>query len=363
MRYVCSIGWCAALALAIAFPRQSFLGWLGALLLLGFSLALLVLFVGFLARVVEGRRKGVRWALIAVVVVLPAALFGFQRLQSPGDKTQIERTIREVATSDDPAYCNTDLTASYLRQTTGAKLPFADDFCRSEAGKSPADSVDVTRVAVTGDRATAFVAYEGGSIDGSQLLVELTKDDGAWKLNRRVAFEQFDRARFNNAYRSLLLQFGSPPRAAACALRKTAELSNRALERAILDQAHRVFAPIAVHCDRDGVERSFVKTIADPKLAFPQAAVECAAAKVKASPDAKLLRLQLDPIAYNELLLNCEPASLIDFQQRELAAYEDLDAETVDCVLEVFRRLPPTRSIRLSYNQVKYESLIDSCMR
>jgi hypothetical protein len=352
MRYVCLIGWGAALGLAIAFPRQSFLGWLGALLLLGFSLALLVLFVGFLARVVGARRKRVRWVLIAVVVVLPAALFGFQRLHTPGDKAQIERTIRVVAASSDPSYCDTDVTASYLRQMTGAKTPFADDFCRSEAGKSPADSVDVSRVAVADDRATALVAYEGGSIDGSQLLVELTKDDGAWKLNRRVAFERFDRARFDRAYRGLLLAFGSPPRAVACALGKTTALSNPVLERAILDQAHR---------DREGVERSLVKTIADPKFAFPQAAVECAAAKVKASSDAELVHLQRDLIAYNELLLNCEPESLFDFQQRELAAYEDLDAETVDCVLEVFRRLPPTRSIRLSYNQVRYESLIDSC--
>ena len=362
MKYVCLLGCCAGLALLFIFPCPSAPGIVGALLFLGFSLALIALLVVFLARVIGARGGGVRWSLIAVVVLLPAAVYGFRSLNDPGTEAQIERTIETVATSGDPAYCGARVTTAYLEQTTGAKPPFADDFCRSAAGVSPADSVSVGAIAISDNRATAIVANRGGSFDGSRLLVRLT-DEGGWKLDRLLAFEKFDRQRFNRAYRGLLLASGASPGAAACALRKTGALSNPELEHVLLHEESQVFVPIGVACDRQGTERRTVETMANPRSRFPPALVECAAAKLTSSSNAELVRLQQSLVAYNELMLSCDPEALVDFQQRQLSRNDTLSAETVACALAAFRSLPPVEAIRLTYDEARYERLIERCKR
>ena len=362
MKYVCLLGFCAGLALLFIFPCPSAPGIVGALLFLGFSLALIALFAAFLARVLGARGGGVRWSLIAVVVLLPAAVYGFRSLNAPDAETQIERTIQAVATSGDPAYCGTKMTTAYLEQTSGVKPPFADDVCRSEAGASPADSVSVSAIAISDNRATAIVANRGGSFDGSRLLVRLT-DEGGWKLDRLVAFEKFDRRLFNRAYRGLLLASGASPSAAACTLTKIGSLSDAELEHVLLHEESRVLVPIGVSCDRRGTERRAVQAMANPRSGFPPAVVECAAAKLRSSSEAELVRLQRSPVAYNKLLLSCNPEALVDFQQRQLARKDTLSAETVACTVAVFRRLPPVKSIRLTYDEVRYQRLIERCKR
>lgn len=362
MRYVCLFGCGVGLTLVFAFPCPRAPGIVGVLLFLGFALALIALFAGFLARVIGARRSRIKWSLVAVVVLLPAAVFGLRGLNAPRAETQIERTIQAVATSGDPAYCGTKVTTAYLEQTTGAKPPFADDFCRSAAGVSPADSVSVGAIAISDNRATAIVANRGGSFDGSRFLVRLT-DEGGWKLDRLLAFEKLDRRRFNRAYRGLLLASGASPGAAACALRKTGALSNPELENVLLHEESQVFVPIGVACDRRGTERRTVQALANPRTGFPPAVVECAAAKLRSSSNAELVRLQQSLIAYNELMLSCNPEALVDFQQRQLSRNDTLNAETVACALAVFRRLPPVKAIRLTYDEVSYERLIERCKR
>lgn len=362
MKRFCLLGWCAALIAAVVSPRPSLSWSIGALLLLGFTLALIVLFVGFLGRRIGRRRRGVRWVLLTIVILLPTAVLGLHRLNPPDDKARIKRTIEAIATSGDPAYCGTEMTTAYLEQTTGTRPPFADDVCRNAAGVFPADSVSVSEVAISGDRATALVANRGGSFDGSNLLVRL-HDDGGWKLDRLVAFEKFDRRRFNRAYRGLLLASGASPSAAACALRKTGSLSNPELEHVLLHEESRVFVPIGVACDRPGTERRTVQAMANPRTGFPSAVVECAAAKLRSSSDTKLVRLQQSLVAYNELILSCDPEALVDFQQRQLSRNDTLSAEAVACALAIFRRLPPVKAIRLTYDEVRYERLIERCKR
>ena len=192
--------------------------------------------------------------------------------------------------------------------------------------------------------------------------MRLTDDEG-WKLDRLVAFEKFDRRRFNRAYRGLLLASGASPSAAACALRKTGSLSNPELEHVLLHEESRVLGPIGVACDRPGTERRTVQAMANPRTGFPPAVVECAAAKLRSSSDPELVRLQQSLIAYNELMLSCDPEALVDFQQRQLSRNDSLSAETVACALSVFRRLPPVKAIRLTYDEVRYERLIERCER
>ena len=364
MRRFCLLGWCTALVVAVASPRPGPMWSVSALLLLGFTLALIALFAGFLGRRLGAPGHRVRWALLTGLILLPALVFGLHRLNPPSDKTRIESTIESVATSEDPAYCESKVTTAYLEQTTGVRAPFADDRCEADAGRSSAESVDVTAVAIDGDRATATVVNHGGSFDGSILKVELIEEDGEWKLDRLVGFQYFARAKFERAYRRLFLQSGSQAGAAQCGLARMRRLSDRTLEHSFLNgTAQRFFARIDVACDRKGAERNIVKAIAEPKLRFPTAGIDCVAKAIGAASDGELVRLQLDLVAYNELLWNCDGAAVFAYLRRGLASYDDLDAGAVACVLTALRHRPRAAAIRLTYDRPRYEQLIEACER
>jgi hypothetical protein len=286
--------------------------------------------------------------------------FVAQRVLGTSDETKIERTIATVATSSDPAYCDKLVTTRYLEQTTGAKPPFADDFCRSEAAGPRADSTDVLGTHVDGDRATAVVGFEGGSYDGSRVVLRLVSESGQWKLDRILAFARFDRAKFDRAYRSRLLEFGAPPQSVECVLGKARRLTDAEIERAVLENSHRAFAPLAVECDRDGIERNLVALAGNPEYGNPPRVVECAARRIEDACNAQLARLQLDLLAYNELILACDGDALLEFEKRELPE-QGLDPDAVECVLSQLRHLPRAGQIRLIYDGERLDALIQSC--
>jgi hypothetical protein len=296
--------------------------------------------------------------VIGVVLVVVAA-FVLQRLSTRRDGAQISRAVEAAATSTDPSYCRESVTSSYLRQTTGARAPYADQVCESEAGMGGADSVDVSDIAIDGSHATARAAYEGGSLDGARLAVRLVKEGKDWKLDKLVAFEEFDRAKFDRSYTKDLVQFGAPKRAVECALAKAGAYSDRELEQVVLHRAHVVFLPILVGCDREGVEQNVIESVADPNLSFPKGMVSCATGRIRGSTDTELARLQLDLDAYGRLLFDCDSEAVFAYLRRELRAYE-LDSGAVECVVSALRKLPPVEMMRLTY-EGRYEELIASC--
>lgn len=296
--------------------------------------------------------------MIGVLVVL-AVLFALNR--PPGDRAQIDKTIAAVATSADPSYCETRVTPRYLEQVTGTESPFADEICEREAGGSRAIAVDTSGVVVEGDRATAVAHNEGGSFDGSSLAVSLVEEDGHWKLDRLVGFRHFDRARFNRAYRRSFLEFGSPQSSADCATRKARRLSDADIERTTLTGGlRRTFESFFVACDRSGAERTLTSSIAEPDFGLPPQAIQCATGKIKALSDAELVQIQTDLVAYGKLLDSCDRKAIFAYLRRGLSDM-DLNPREVDCVLDVFRNKPVPTAIRLSYDQARYEALIDRC--
>ncbi|MGE5283030.1 MAG: hypothetical protein ACM3N0_12070 [Chloroflexota bacterium] len=362
MKYLlCFLGWLAGIALIRAFPHRSLPAAIGVLLFAAFSLVLLALLARLVVRWLKSQHRGVRWALTGGAVLLLLSLFAFQRLNIPSDKTKIEKTIEAVTIGADPSYCETKLTPRYLEQITGAKPPFADEVCRGEIEMSRAESVDTSEVAIDDTRATAVVAFGGGSFDGSRLAVGLVRENGDWKLNRILAFRHFDRNKFDHAYRRSFLELGSPTSSANCALRRARRLSNAEIERAALTDSRRAFDPIFVACDRDGAERALVSSIAEPKFDFPSRAVQCAAGRLKALSDAELVHVQLSPMTFDKLIYGCGYRAVFAYMERELKSRESLDREAVDCVLRVFRSRPTAGAIRLSYDQARYSQLIDGC--
>jgi hypothetical protein len=360
LTFVCLLGLSAGVALRALFPNNSLLGFLGAVLVVDVSLALLVLLVRALIRPSTSRGSTAK-RIAAGVACLLLILFTVQRLlSSPDDATAIERTIATVATSSDPSYCDELVTTRYLEQTTGARPPFADDFCKSEAEGPRADSASALDAHVDGHRATAVVSFEGGSYDGSIFRLALVEEDGHWKLDRILSLARFERGAFERAYRTRLLEFGSPAESVTCALRAVRQLSDAEIESVTLKGSQRTFASIAVGCDRNGIERSLVATIGNRKYDVPPAAVECAARTIEAAGDAELVRLQLDLLAYNELILDCDGDALLEFEKRELSAH-DLSPREVVCIVARLRSLPRTGQIRLAYDEPRYDALIQDC--
>jgi hypothetical protein len=360
LKHACFLGLCAGLALVALFPSRSLLGFLGAVLVFDAVVALLVLLARSLIRPSESRRRTTaKRAAVGVALILLALIF-VQRLRSPSDGTKIKRTIATVATSSNPTYCDKLVTTRYLQQTTGAKPPFADDFCRSEAAGPRADSTDVLGTRVDGDRATAVVIFEGGSYDGSRFELRLVEEGGQWKLDRILSVLRFDRGKFNRAFRSRLLEFGVPPRSVECVLGKASQLTDAEVEHATLGDSRRVFVPMTVECDRNGIERNLVASIGNRKTGLPPAAVECAARKIENAGDTKLVRLQLDLIAYNELILSCDSGAIVAYEKRELSAGEQ-SPETIGCAVSELQRLSQVDQIRLIYDKTRYDRLVQGC--
>jgi hypothetical protein len=360
MKYLlCILGWIAGAALVMV-SSQRILLTIGILLFVGCSIALIALLAGLGWRWLGARRRGVRWAIVGGSVFL-AALFVFQRLGPLGDRARIERTIQAVLVDSEPSYCETKVTTRYLEQTTGMKAPFADDFCREDARLSRARSVEASRIAIDGGEATAVADLRGGSFDGSRFALRLIEEDGSWKVDRLLGFRHFNRRKFERAYRRTFWEFGSPVSSANCALRRSRRLSNAEIERAALTGIRRTFTPISISCDRDGVERSVVKSISQPSFDLPSQAIQCTAEKLKTLSDAELVQVELSPIAYDGLLYSCGRKAIFEYQERELRAREDLGAKEVQCVLSEFRHLPAAAAIRLGYDQPRYNALIDAC--
>lgn len=350
--------WVAGVALFVIFPGANPLRLLGAMLIAGATLILLVRLGAYLVRSLRRDGLSVKNGLLAAIVLL-VALFVVVRLAGPGDEAQIEDTIRTVALSDDASICTEEVTERYLRQTTGYGPPFGDDLCKDEANESTARAVEVAGIDVDGERAEALVAYRGGGFAGSTVRVGLAKVDGAWKLDRIVGFERFDRAKMEGAYARQLLRYGMSAAAADCALRKVRGLPARRLERSLLTDAPADFASIAVECDRDRVERS-VTGAAVPEGPHPLSTAKCIEERAAAASDAELARLNDDPVTFGRLLYDCDRATVFADQERQLRE-GDLSPEAVRCVSKRLRALPPNDLIRLFYDEERYQAVIDAC--
>jgi hypothetical protein len=356
--YVPILGLCLGVALVAASPDHSLLTIAGRLLFAGSAVALLILFMASIVRSIRSRTVP-GGQLLAGGILLLLVLFVVQRIEAPSAETRVERTIGKVATGTDPAYCDELMTDRYLEQSTGERMPFADEACESEVGHGGADSVDVSRVALDGERARALVGYTGGSLAGSRVVVQLREEDGEWKLDRMVRFVAFDRAGFRDAYRDKLRKLGFSASAASCILARELRFPDEEIEREALAPDHRVFAGIVVGCARATVERNVAGAIADPALGFPPPAVECGRRRLAQSADSELMRLQLDVAAYTELLLACDRGAFLAFHRRGLA--DDLDPGAVECVVARIAELPARTLIELTYDQREYEALIGKC--
>jgi hypothetical protein len=115
------------------------------------------------------------------------------------DEEQITEAIEQAATSDDPARCTEFQTQAFTEQTELATGEEAVAACEENDGDRAGDSVEVDKVAVDGDSATAEVAFTGGGLDGQTLAISLVKEGDQWKADRLEEWVSFDKEAFSAA--------------------------------------------------------------------------------------------------------------------------------------------------------------------
>lgn len=247
------------------------------------------------------RRLGI--GIGVVVALLFVALI--VRFLAAEDEMAIENSIEEVATSSDPSFCTELVTPRYLQQILALPADAAISSCEQYADEEvlQADSVEVERIEIDGDRATAEATYRGSVADGTTLDVALVHEDGEWKLDGEQVAE-LDRAGFLSAYREQLTDplYGFPPTSAGCVVARLGELPDSQLEGLMIAPDPSQIGRLLIACDRTGTEGLLVRPFREPPP-YPTAQIECVESKVRQSTPAELLALYVDP---RGLIAGCE---------------------------------------------------------
>lgn len=328
-----------------------------------FPIALVALFVGFLVvcfLIARSSRRRRRKALLMLgsFVLLIVCLLVVGRLWMPSDEERIQATIEAVFTKSYPSYCDEKVTDHYLEREFDEQQPFADDRCRAESGQGGADSIEVTEIDVRGHHAFAAVSPRGGSLDGSQIEVELVEDGVRWKLQQIYEVLRLDRPSFNRQLAQQIRELGSPGKSVECVRRRAAGLSTVRVEQMIVGAGDGSMTAAYVDCDREGAERAGLGAIASFKLGAP--ATRCVEHGIETANDAELVRLFRDFAAYGAFIARCDPEVIVDYVEQELIG-QNKDPAPVRCVVEAFRGLSPARQWRLSYDEERFSALRERC--
>jgi hypothetical protein len=116
---------------------------------------------------------------------------------SSDDEAQIVTTLKSTTLSPDPNRCTELNTEAYVEQTTHLKGEAALKACEEKAetlqrSELP-DSIKVTNVEIDGEKATADVAFVGGTFDRQVVTTGLRKEEGQWKVDELRGFAHLDR--------------------------------------------------------------------------------------------------------------------------------------------------------------------------
>jgi hypothetical protein len=176
--------------------------------------------------------------LILPLVLLASALAltacGGGSSSSGGDEeASIEKAIETSGTSTDPSKCSEAQTEAFNESESGKSGGAALKACEeeAEANVNPAETVSISNVEVDGETATAEVEVTGSALNEQGLEVEVTKEEGDWKLNKFIAFTNFDgKALGESLEKELLKEEGVTAALAKCVSEGVAEVSQKEAE-------------------------------------------------------------------------------------------------------------------------------------
>lgn len=190
-------------------------------------------------------------------LVLPIALLATLALAACGgggesDEEKVTGVITTSLEGHDPAECGELSTLAFMEQTTDGSGEEAVKACEAEKQSrvDDPDSVKVTAVKVSGAKASAEVAFSGGSFDGQTVEVGLVEEDGDWKLDQIERFVDFSRGKLIAVFERTFAESSEiAPRLADCLLGALRAKSDAALEEIVLEDREALFE-IVVGCEK-----------------------------------------------------------------------------------------------------------------
>jgi hypothetical protein len=119
-----------------------------------------------------------------------------------GDEGRIAEAIERATTTKDPSNCTELQTQRFDERNTGQNGRAAVKRCEEEAkeGGRRAKGAKVSDISVDGEKATAKVEFEGGSLGSQALEVALVEEGGKWKLDRIEGFADYDGKALGEAF-------------------------------------------------------------------------------------------------------------------------------------------------------------------
>ncbi len=170
------------------------------------------------------------------------------------DEGEIRAVIAASATSRDPVDCRRYNTLHSLEQAFKLQGDAALQACEQtklEDRELPT-GVEVTKIEVDGDRATARVASVGGPYEEQEPLVALSREDGTWKEDEIVEFVVFDREAFVLEFGREALgeaQTAAEADAYACVVGRMDQLGDAELEAVLLDFSPQPLLDLVQPCE------------------------------------------------------------------------------------------------------------------
>lgn len=132
--------------------------------------------------------------LVPLALLVVAALTLVACGGGSSDEDKITEAIETAATTSVPSNCTELETQRFDEQNSQQKGKAAVKACEEEAeqGEEQAKSANVSNVSVDGDKATAEVEFDGGSLNSQILEIALVEEQGDWKLDQVEGFAKYD---------------------------------------------------------------------------------------------------------------------------------------------------------------------------
>lgn len=157
-----------------------------------------------------------------------------------GPEAQVETVVKQSLLRSDPENCRTLYTQGFMEQVSGETDDAAVEECvESEADPDnrPAESVDLSDLAVRSRSATVTAAVNGGSFDGATFEFKVVKTGDGWRIDRAVE-AKLDRATIEQILREQIAEQGWSSSEVDCVVDVAREeLSKSRLERVITGDA------------------------------------------------------------------------------------------------------------------------------
>jgi hypothetical protein len=171
---------------------------------------------------------------------------------SESDEEKVVSALETAATSTDPASCKELSTQNFMNQTEAATGTEAVKACEENVKnvKNNPKSVEVTNVKIKGEKATADVAFTGGTFDGQTLAIALLKEGGDWKRDEVTEIAKLDKAKLVAAVEESLESGngGLDPQTSSCIGKGLSKMSQPGIEKVLFSGSRQPLTEIYESC-------------------------------------------------------------------------------------------------------------------